>query len=86
MDGSGYPGGIKGTEIILEARIIAISDVISSMTADRPWRKALPIEAALDEIRSGRGTRYDASVTDAAIELFTKQSYRLDPEYYGRKR
>lgn len=86
MDGSGYPGGISGTEIILEARVIAIADVIDSMTSDRPYRKAMPVEAALDEIRGGRGTKYDASVVDAAVELYTNQPERLEPEYYGRSR
>lgn len=84
LDGSGYPGGISGTEIILEARIIAVADVIDSMTSDRPYRKAMPIETALDEIRKHRGTKYDAAVVDACIELYTNQRHRLDPEYYGR--
>jgi HD-GYP domain-containing protein (c-di-GMP phosphodiesterase class II) len=86
MDGSGYPGGISGSEIILEARIIAVADIIDSMTSDRPYRKALTVEAALDEIKKGRGTKYDGSVVDAAVDLYTNQRQRLDPEYYGRKR
>jgi HD-GYP domain-containing protein (c-di-GMP phosphodiesterase class II) len=85
MDGSGYPGGIEGSEIILEARIIAVADIVDSMTSDRPYRKALPIEAALDELKKGRGTKYDVAVVDAAVELYTNQKHRLDPEYYGRR-
>lgn len=86
LDGSGYPGGISGTEIVIEARIIAIADIVDSMTSDRPYRKALSVETALEEIRKGRGTKYDSAAVDACIELYTNQRYRLDPEYYGRER
>lgn len=85
MDGSGYPGGISGSEIILEARIIAVADVVESMTSDRPYRKALSEQAAMEELKAGRGTRYDKSVVDACVELYTNQRHRLDPEYYGRR-
>jgi HD-GYP domain-containing protein (c-di-GMP phosphodiesterase class II) len=84
LDGSGYPGGLSGSEIILEARIIAVADVIESMTTDRPYRQALPVESALDEIKKGRGTKYDAAVVDAAIDLYTTKRERLDAEYYRR--
>lgn len=86
MDGSGYPGGIKGTDIILEARIIAVADVVDSMTSDRPYRKALPVESAMEELKMHRGTKYDASVVDACLELYTNQQTRLDPGHYGRGR
>lgn len=86
LDGSGYPGGIKGTEIILEARLIAVADVIDSMTSDRPYRKALPVEQALEEVQKGRGTKFDPAVVDAAVELYTNQRERLDPDYYRRGR
>ncbi|MDD9901758.1 MAG: HD-GYP domain-containing protein [Alphaproteobacteria bacterium] len=84
LDGSGYPGGISGSEIILEARIIAVADIVDSMTSDRPYRKALPVEEALDELKQGRGTKYDPDVIDACVELYTNQQHRLEPEYYGR--
>lgn len=86
LDGSGYPGGIKGTEIILEARLIAVADVIDSMISDRPYRKALPVEQALEEVQKGRGTKFDPAVVDAATELYTNQRERLDPDYYRRGR
>lgn len=82
LDGTGYPGGMSGSEIILEARIIAVADVMDSMTSDRPWRKAMPVEAGLDELRKNRGTKYDAHVVDTCIDLYTNQSQRLDPDYY----
>lgn len=67
LDGSGYPRGLKGDGIILEARIIAVADVIEAMSTHRPFRPALGIDRALAEIADGRGTRYDAAVVDAAL-------------------
>ena len=84
LDGSGYPGGISGDDIIIEARIIAVADVVDSMTSDRPYRKALPVETALAEIKKGSGTKFDPAVVAACIELYTNKAERLDPEYYGR--
>lgn len=84
LDGSGYPGGITGSDIILEARIIAVADVIDSMISDRPYRKALPVETALDELKKHKGVKYDAAVVDAAVDLYTNMRERLDPEYYRR--
>lgn len=84
LDGSGYPGGISGDDIILEARIIAVADVIDSMTSDRPWRRALPLDAALDELKKGRGTKYDPAVVDAVLEIYTNRSQLLDPHHYTR--
>jgi HD-GYP domain-containing protein (c-di-GMP phosphodiesterase class II) len=85
LDGSGYPGGISGEDIILEARIIAVADIVDSMTSDRPWRKALPAESALEEIKKHRGTKYDTDVVDACVELYTNKRELLTPEYYGRR-
>lgn len=67
VDGSGYPNGLKGDAIILEARIVAVADVIEAMSAHRPFRPALGMAKALAEIEAGRGTRYDAAVVDAAL-------------------
>ncbi|HYD18345.1 MAG TPA: HD domain-containing phosphohydrolase [Patescibacteria group bacterium] len=84
LDGSGYPQGLKGDDILLEARVIAVADVMESMLSPRPWRDALSLESALAEIQNFSGVKYDAYVVEAAVELYTKQRYRLDPEYYGR--
>ncbi len=84
LDGSGYPQGLKGDDIMLEARIIAVADVVESMLSPRPWRNALPLEDALAEIQNGSGIKYDPLVVETCVELYTKQRYRLDPEYYGR--
>ncbi|WP_292590226.1 MULTISPECIES: HD domain-containing phosphohydrolase [unclassified Mesotoga] len=70
LDGSGYPEGISGDQIILEARIIAVADVVEAMASHRPYRSSLGLQAALDEIRSGKGKLYDARVVDACLELF----------------
>jgi HD-GYP domain-containing protein (c-di-GMP phosphodiesterase class II) len=84
LDGSGYPSGLSGNDIILEARIVAVADVMDAMTSDRPWRKALSVGEALSEIQKGAEALYDGAIVEACVELYTKQSYRLDPEYYGR--
>ena len=77
MDGSGYPQGLKGDEIAFEARVVAVADVIESMASHRPYRPALGIEAALEEIENGSGTLYDATVVDACLRLFRCKGYSL---------
>ena len=70
MDGTGYPNGAAAGDILLEARIIAVADVIDAMASDRPYRPALGVDEALSEIRAHRGARYDEDVCDAVVELF----------------
>ena len=77
MDGSGYPQGLKGDAILLEARIMAVADVIEAMSSHRPYRAGLGIEAALLEIERGRGSVYDAAVTDACLKLFRDDGFAL---------
>ena len=77
LDGSGYPRGLKGDEILLEARILAVADVIEAMASHRPYRAGLGIEAALKEIGDHKGTLYDPAVTDAALTLFHEKGYVL---------
>lgn len=84
LDGSGYPNGLKKGEIMLESQVIAVADVMDALTTDRPWRKALSIEEALESLKKDSGIKFDAYVVDACVELYTKQKYRLDPNYYGR--
>ena len=69
LDGSGYPGGLKGDEILLESRIIAVADVLEAITSHRPYRPALGLEKGLDIIKQGRGRTFDADVVDACVEL-----------------
>ncbi len=75
MDGSGYPKGLKGEEILLEARILAVADVVEAMSSHRPYRPALGIERALEEIQEGAGTRYDENVVAACIKLFESGAF-----------
>lgn len=84
-DGSGYPAGFVKNDIMVEARIIGVADVINSMTSDRPWRKALGIDETLAELKDNRGKKYDEDVVDAATELYTNQPERLTEAYYGRE-
>lgn len=78
LDGSGYPSGLKGDQIMLEARIISVADVIEAMASHRPYRPGLGIQAALKEIESKRGTAFDADVVDATSRLFRDKGYQLE--------
>lgn len=78
LDGSGYPYGLAGDDILLEARILSVADVVEAMSSHRPYRSALGLDAALDVVRSGRGILYDADVVDACLLLFEQQQYRND--------
>lgn len=80
LDGSGYPNRLKGDEIILESRILAVADVVEAMTSHRPYRPALGIEAALREIESGRGVKYDARVVDICISLFREEGFSFSSD------
>jgi len=70
MDGSGYPQGLKGEAILLEARIVGVADVVESMATNRPYRPGLGLQAAMDEIDQNRGLFYDAQVVDACRKVF----------------
>ncbi len=77
IDGSGYPDGLKKEEIILEARILAVADVVEAITSHRPYRPALGIDVALDEIKKGRGKIYCEDVVDACLAVFEEGLFRL---------
>ncbi|MEE4203212.1 MAG: HD domain-containing phosphohydrolase, partial [Halieaceae bacterium] len=72
MDGSGYPDGLRGEEILLEARIIAVSDVLEAISSDRPYRAARGMSVARQELVRGRGSIYDPDVVDAALALIDR--------------
>ena len=69
MDGSGYPDGIKGDELSLEVRILGVCDVVEAMSSFRPYRLARSIEEVLEEIKGGKGTKYDPTVVDVMLEI-----------------
>ena len=76
MDGSGYPHGLKGNEILLDARILAVADVVEAISSHRPYRPALGIEKALDQIVQDKGILLDPDVVDACLKVF-EQGYKL---------
>ena len=76
-DGSGFPRGIKGEDILIEARILAVADAIEYLTSHRSFRNAFPLEQALDEISARRGSQYDPDVVDACLRLFREKEYRF---------
>jgi PAS domain S-box-containing protein len=77
MNGSGYPRKLKGNEILLEARILAVADVVEAMASHRPYRPSLGIAAALDEIEKNKGILYDCAVADACLKIFREKGYHL---------
>ena len=77
LDGSGYPNGLKGEQIILEARILAVADVVEAMSSHRPYRPGLGIDAALAQLHQEVGTKLDADVVAACERLFREKGFRL---------
>jgi HD-GYP domain-containing protein (c-di-GMP phosphodiesterase class II) len=73
LDGTGYPHGLRQDQILLEARIIAVADVVEAMSSHRPYRPSLGIKAAIDEITAHRGTRFDAQVVDACLAVVDRE-------------
>ncbi|MCC7198149.1 MAG: HD-GYP domain-containing protein [Gammaproteobacteria bacterium] len=80
LDGSGYPAGLRGDDIVPEARLLAVADVVEAMCSHRPYRPALGIEKALEEVESGRGTLYGEEAVDACLRVFRERGYALPPE------
>ncbi len=79
LNGSGYPYGLVGSQISIEARILAVADVVEAIASHRPYRPALGMDTALDEIQRHRGTFYDSEVVDACLSLFQNKGFRFDP-------
>jgi len=78
MDGSGYPRNLRGEEILMEARILAVADVVEAMASHRPYRPALGLDAALVEIENNKGKLYDADAVDACLRLFREKGFQLE--------
>ena len=81
LDGSGYPQGLKGDQIILEARILSVADVVEAMSSHRPYRAGLGLEVALSEVSAQRGSHFDPQVVDACISLFTEKGFKFDGSF-----
>jgi len=78
MNGSGYPSGLHGEQIVPEARILAVSDVVEAMSSHRPYRPALGIEKALEEISLNSGRLYDADTVHACLDLFNDKGFAFE--------
>lgn len=77
MDGSGYPNGLTGEEILVEARVLAVADVVEAMASHRPYRPSLSLEDALREISSRSGTLYDPRVVEACLKVFSEERFNF---------
>ncbi len=82
LDGSGYPYGIKGDEIIIEAQILMVADVVEAMTSYRPYRPPLNLETALREISIDKGKLFNREAVDACIEIFKKDNFEFDNSFH----
>ena len=78
LDGSGYPLGLKGNEILPESRVITVADVVEAMASHRPYRPALGIESALEEIKKNKGKYYDPMVADVCVGLFKNNAFSFE--------
>ncbi len=78
VDGSGYPGGLSGGEVLPEAKIMAVADVVEAMASHRPYRPALGMAVALKEISNNKGLLFDRDVVDACLNLFIKKGYTME--------
>lgn len=79
LDGSGYPRGLTGKEILQEAKIISVADTTEAMASHRPYRPSLGIQKALEEISRHKGTLYDPKIVDICVALFTEERFTYDP-------
>ena len=79
LDGSGYPVGLAGAHVLPEARVLAVADVVEAMLSHRPYRAALPLDAAMAELEQGAGVRYDAEVCAVCLRLFREQGFTFSP-------
>ena len=77
IDGSGYPNGLKGNEMLPEAKILAVADVVEAIASHRPYRPALGIAESLEEISSKRGKLYDPVSVDACLTLFKEKGFHF---------
>lgn len=77
LNGSGYPNGLKGDEILFEARIIAVADILEAMTSDRPYRPAMSLRSTLDELLKNRDVLYDQRAVDACVKLYGNGKHKL---------
>jgi putative nucleotidyltransferase with HDIG domain len=78
INGSGYPQGLSGEDILIEARILGVADTVEAMASHRPYRPAQGLKRALEEISRNREVLYDPKVVDACLKIFAKKKFKLD--------
>jgi len=78
LDGSGYPNGLKGDQMLLESKILAVADVVEAMSSHRPYRPTLGLDQALEEISNNKGVLYDPDVVDTCVRLFREQGFKFE--------
>jgi len=78
FNGTGYPQGLSGEDILLEARVLCVADVVEAMASHRPYRSALGVDLALEEISRNRGVLYDPLVVDACLKLFKQENFNFE--------
>jgi HD-GYP domain-containing protein (c-di-GMP phosphodiesterase class II) len=78
LDGSGYPQGLSGDQIILEARVLGVCDVIEAMSSQRPYRLPLGIDKALEEVAHKKGILYDPMIVDTCVKLFIEKGFAFE--------
>lgn len=86
INGSGYPGGLSGNDILLEAKILGVADVVDAMTSPRPYRQSFALDKALHEISQNRGIRYDFSVVYACLAVFNEKGFKFAEERYSNSK
>jgi HD-GYP domain-containing protein (c-di-GMP phosphodiesterase class II) len=86
MDGSGYPRGLKGEQIMTEARILHVADFVDGRASHRPYRTSVGADLALRELEHGKDTLFDPAVVDACLRLFREKDYAFGPELAVQKR
>jgi HD-GYP domain-containing protein (c-di-GMP phosphodiesterase class II) len=79
LNGSGYPNGLTQNDILEEARILAVADVVEAMSSHRPYRASLGLDAALEEIKTGTGEMYDPEAVRACLSVFQDRGFRFSP-------
>jgi HD-GYP domain-containing protein (c-di-GMP phosphodiesterase class II) len=84
LDGSGYPPGLSGDEILLEARILGVADVVDAMSSHQPYRAARGLDKALEEISQNRGILYDPGAVGACLKLFKQKEFKFERETKDR--
>jgi HD-GYP domain-containing protein (c-di-GMP phosphodiesterase class II) len=80
LDGSGYPRGLKGDEIIFQAKIMAVADTVEATSSHRPYRPALGVDKALEHISENRGILYDPKVVDICLKLFKEEKFKFEEQ------